>query len=83
MKVGVRANNPGIGPPSTDLTINEKGCMTAGSNERDMSVWHDGVLLYTVQRLTDGQWKEFTVTFADSEKPSASELPAMCPNRVR
>jgi hypothetical protein len=82
MRVGVRANNPGLGAPQTDLIINGKGCMTAGSNEGDKSVWDDGVLLYTVQRLADGQWKEFTVTFADSEKPSANGLPeGQCPQR--
>ena len=76
--VKVTANNPWFGRPESNLYINGRWCGNA-MIDGEKSVWDDGVLRYTVQRLADGQWKEFTVTLAESEQPSASVLPAQCP----
>ena len=74
----VTASNLWFGAPEARLYINERWCAGGSMNPGQESVWDDGVLLYTVQRLADGQWKEFTVTLAESEKPSESGLPAQC-----
>jgi hypothetical protein len=74
MEMNVDAYNPVIGFPEARLFVNGLGCIKASGKEGTKSVWDDGVLLYTVQRLADGQWKEFTVTFAESEQPSTVAL---------
>ncbi len=78
-EVEVTASNPWAGPPQTRIYINGRWCAGGGMNVGEKSVWDDGVLRYTVQRIADGQWKEFTVTLADSEQPSVNGLPAKCP----
>ena len=50
--------------------MNTKGCIVAKGSEGTGVVYDDGVLRYTVQRLADTQWKEFTVTFTESVQPS-------------
>lgn len=77
-EVKLTASNPWMGPPEARLYINGRWCAGGAMNVGQESVWDDGVLLYTVQRIADGQWKEFTVTLAASEQPSASGLPAQC-----
>jgi hypothetical protein len=77
-EVSVVAWNPWTGTPQARLYINKRGCAGGDMIQGEESAWDDGVLLYTVQRLADGQWKEFTVTLTESKKPSASGLPAQC-----
>ena len=79
MELTVWGTNPAIGFPGAKLFINGRECVKVVGQEGTKAVWDDGVLRYTVQRLADGQWKEFTVTLSDSEQPSASGLPARCP----
>ena len=81
--VKVTAYNPVLGAPDARLYINGRWCVGGSMNAGQESVWDDGVLLYTVQRIADGQWKEFTVTLADSEQPSASGLPAQCVGKAQ
>jgi hypothetical protein len=79
IEMKVTAINPWTGPPQATVYVNGWGCLDDQFwKEGDKDVWDDGVLLYTVQRLADGQWKEFTVTLAESEKPSESGLPTHC-----
>jgi hypothetical protein len=80
MKMTLEALNPAVGSPELDLHIlgssNEMWCVGVGNKSQgEKVVWDDGVLRYTLQRLADGQWKEFTVTLAETEKPSASGFP--------
>jgi hypothetical protein len=79
IEMKVTAINPWTGPPQATVYVNGWGCLDDQFwKDGDKDVWDDGVLLYTVQRLADGQWKEFTVTLAESEKPSESGLPTHC-----
>ena len=77
-EVKVTASNPWAGAPEARLYINGRWCAGGSMKVGEESVWDDGVLLYTVQRIADGQWKEFTVTLTESEQPSASGLPTQC-----
>lgn len=77
-EIKVTASNPWTGAPEARLYIGGRWCVGGSMNEGQESVWDDGVMLYTVQRLADGQWKEFTVTLAQSEQPNASGLPKQC-----
>ena len=56
--------------PRMRVNIKGKGCMVERGSEGTGVVYDDGVLRYTVQRLADTQWKEFTVTFTESVQPS-------------
>ena len=47
-------------------------------NVNDWNMWDDSVVNYTVARLSDDQWKEFTVTLTDSEKPSSDQRSKDC-----
>jgi hypothetical protein len=58
--------------PETKVFINGLGCLIADGKEGTKAVYDDGVMRYTVQRLADGQLKEFTFTLANSEQPSGS-----------
>ena len=57
---------------------NETGCVTAKGVEGTKAIYDNGVLRYTVQRLADGQWKEFRVTLAEPVQPSGSLV--ACPD---
>ncbi len=82
-EVLVSGDNPVLKTPYVIAMINGRKCVLAvlsvGEKDR-LSVWDDGVLRYDVQRLADGQWKEFVLTLTDSEQPSSSGLPAQCPD---
>ena len=73
MKVLLSAVNPWIGNPYATLWFGS-GCVIADGKEGTKAVYDDGVLRYTVQRLADGQWKEFTITFTESVQPSGRLL---------
>jgi len=72
------ASNPWTGWPDARLYMQGRWCAGGGMNEGQESVWDDGVLLYSVQRIADGQWKEFVVTISPSQQPSATGQPAQC-----
>ncbi len=55
--------------PEVKVFINDWGCLIANGKEGTKAVYDDGTLRYTVQRIADGQWKEFTFAIADSEQP--------------
>ena len=75
-------NNPWIGAPGAWIhQVGGNSC--AGQEGMDVGqalAWDDGVVRYVVKRESDGQWKQFTITITDSQKPSADGLPANCPN---
>ena len=69
-KFDVQAANPVLWPPVVQVFMNKERCILVEGKEGTGVVYDDGVLRYTVQRLADGQWKEFTVTFTESVQPS-------------
>jgi hypothetical protein len=40
--------------------------------------WDDGILRYTLTRLPDSDWKEFTLTVEDSQSPTPDTAPRAC-----
>ncbi len=70
MNLGVQAINEVLSYPRATINVNGEGCTVAKGSEGTGVVYDDGVLRYTVQRLADGQWKEFTITFTESVQPS-------------
>ena len=73
-------NNPWIGAPGAGVR-QDGGNSCAGYEGMDVNearTWDDGVLRYTVTRLSDGQWKEFTITITNTKQPSADGQPATC-----
>ena len=70
MNFGVHAINEVLMYPRATINVNGEGCTVAKGSEGTGVVYDDGVLRYTVQRLADTQWKEFTITFTESVQPS-------------
>ena len=70
MKFDVQAANGVIWPPYAKVFMNKERCIQVDGKEGTKEVYDDGVMRYTVQRLADGQWKEFTITFTESVQPS-------------
>jgi hypothetical protein len=73
-------NNPWIGAPGAGIRQDGGNSCAGyeGMSENSAVSWDDGVLRYVVKRLNDGQWKEFTITITDTQKPSADGQPAAC-----
>jgi hypothetical protein len=70
MKFDVQAANPVWWPPIAKVFMNKEKCIVVQGDQGTVVVYDDGLLRYTVQRLADGQWKEFTITFTESVQPS-------------
>ncbi len=69
MKLDVQAANKVWWPPIVKVFMNKEQCIVVQGDVGAEWVYDDGVLRYTVQRLADGQWKEFTITFTESVQP--------------
>jgi len=81
--MSLNASNPWAGPPGAWLrqrigTSTSGECAGGSMNVNDWNMWDDSVVSYTVARLNDDQWKEFTVTLTDSEKPSSDQRSKDC-----
>ena len=81
-EMGVQATNPWGLTPYLTLFANGRMCMQLTFKEGEKSFMDDGFLRYDVQRLADGQWKEWTVTVTESKRPSKNGLPYQCPSMV-
>lgn len=77
----VQGSNPWMGPPGTVVNQSDGVFCTGGisMDVGDYYTWDDTVVQYTVKRLPDDQWKEFTVTMQDTAKPSADRRSIKCP----
>ncbi len=53
-------------------------CVGNALSENQRDEWDDGVLLYSVERLADDQWREFVITIERSQQPSPSGVPLPC-----
>lgn len=78
-------NNPWIGAPGAgvDQTDGKPCAGYEGMSVNQTQVWDDGVLNFTIKRLPDGAWKEFTITVSPSTKPSADRTQAKCTSSGR
>jgi hypothetical protein len=74
------ADNRKLGYPGGGLDQEEVaiclGSMTFSVGDR--RTWDDGLLLYALERESDGVGKVFRITIRDSAKPSADGKPAKC-----
>ena len=82
-EVNVTASNPWAGAPEARMYMNGRWCAGGSMSVGDSSLWDDGVVLYKVERIADGQWKEFVVTLRDSASPSPNGKPVLCPDGSR
>ena len=74
----VFADNATIGQPTLSVD-RDRGCIAYNAWSVGASqVFDDGIVRLTGQRLADTDWKEFTLTIADSASPSSDGLPRPC-----
>jgi hypothetical protein len=74
--------NPWAGLPGTVVYQSGGRFCTGGASMEIGSYfyWDDAVVRYTVKRLPDDQWKEFTITIEDSDSPASDGRSKECPD---
>ncbi len=79
------ANNFPVGSPDAGLEQERYGeCVNyVGYSVGDRRTWDDGILMYVMERESDGVNKVFRLTIRDSANGSADRKPAKCPTYGR